>query len=70
VNASKSSADLVQTLRESRISHLLVRADLFSQWAESQFQPNQKAVLQSFFGDALLRLYQGHGYVLFAVTAG
>jgi hypothetical protein len=70
VNASKSSADLVQTLRESRISHLLVRADLFSQWVESQFQPNQKAVLRSFFGDALLRLYQGHGYVLFAVTAG
>jgi hypothetical protein len=70
VNASKSSADLVQTLRGNRISHLLVRADLFSQWAESQFQPDQKAVLQSFFGDALLRLYQGHGYVLFAVTAG
>ncbi len=70
VNASKSSADLVQTLRGNRISHLLVRADLFSQWVESQFQPNQKAVLRSFFGDALLRLYQGHGYVLFAVTAG
>jgi 4-amino-4-deoxy-L-arabinose transferase-like glycosyltransferase len=70
VNASKSSADLVQALRGNRISHLLVRADLFSQWAESQFKPDQKAVLQSFFGDALLRLYQGHGYVLFAVTAG
>ena len=70
VNASKSSADLVQTLRGNRISHLLVRADLFSQWAESQFQPDQKAVLHSFFGDALLRLYEGHGYVLFAVTAG
>jgi len=70
VNSSKSSSDLVQTLRGNRISHLLVRADLFSQWAESQFQPDQKAVLQSFFGDALLRLYEGHGYVLFAVTAG
>jgi len=70
VNASTSSSDLVQTLRGNRISHLLVRADLFSQWAESQFQPDQKAVLQSFFGDALLRLYEGHGYVLFAVTAG
>jgi hypothetical protein len=61
---------LVRTLKGNRISHLLVRADLFNQWAESQFQAEQKAVLQSFFGDALLRLYQGHGYVLFAVTAG
>jgi hypothetical protein len=70
VIASRSSADLVRTLKGNGISHLLVRADLFNQWAESQFQAEQKAVLQSFFGDALLRLYQGHGYVLFAVTAG
>jgi hypothetical protein len=70
VNASRSSADLVQTLKGNGISHLLVRAELFNQWAESQFQPDQKAVLQSFFEDALLRLYQGHGYVLFAVAAG
>jgi hypothetical protein len=70
VNASQSPADLVQALKGKNFSHLLVRADLFNQWAESQFQPDQKAVLQSFFGDVLLRLYQGHGYVLFAVTAG
>ncbi len=70
VNAARSSADLVQTLKRNRISHLLVRVDLFSQWAESQFKAEQKAVLQSFFGDALSRLYQGHGYVLFAVAAG
>lgn len=70
VHASQSSADLVQRLKGNGISYLLVRADLFSQWAESQFKPDQKAVLQSLFGDVLLRLYQGHGYVLFAVTAG
>jgi hypothetical protein len=70
VNAARSSADLVQALKGSNFSHLLVRGDLFNQWAESQFKGEQKAVLQSFFGDALLRLYQGHGYVLFAVKAG
>jgi hypothetical protein len=70
VNASRSPADLVQALKGNNFSHLLVRADLFNQWAESQFKPDQKAVLQSFFGESLLRLYQGHGYVLFAVTAG
>lgn len=70
VNAARSSADLVQALKRNNFSHLLVRGDLFNQWAESQFKAEQKAVLQSFFGDALLRLYQGHGYVLFAVTAG
>jgi 4-amino-4-deoxy-L-arabinose transferase-like glycosyltransferase len=69
-NAARSSADLVQALKAKNFSHLLVREDLFNQWAESQFAAKQKAVLQSFFGNALLRLYQGHGYVLFAVTAG
>ena len=70
VAVSQSSTDLAQTLKRNRISHLLVRVDLFSQWAETQFKADQKALLQSFFGDALLPLYQGHGYVLFAVSAG
>ena len=70
VHASQSSADLVQALKRSGISHLLVRLDLFSHWAESQFKADQKAVLQSFFGETLTRLYLGYGYALFAVTAG
>ena len=70
VHASQSSADLVQALKRNGISHLLVRLDLFSHWAESQFKADQKAVLQSFFGETLTRLYHGYGYALFAVTAG
>ena len=70
VNASQSSADLVKALKRSGISHLLVRLDLFSHWAESQFKADQKAVLQSFFGETLTRLYLGYGYALFALTAG
>jgi hypothetical protein len=67
VHASQSSEDLVQRLKSRRISHLLVRLDLFSQWAEAQFELNEKAVLMSFFKDTLLPLYQDHGYALFAV---
>jgi 4-amino-4-deoxy-L-arabinose transferase-like glycosyltransferase len=70
VNASKSSSDLAKALKQRGISHLLIRLDLFSQWAESQFKPDQKAVLQTFFKETLVRLYQGHGYALFAVTVG
>jgi hypothetical protein len=70
VLASKSSQDLVRRLERDRISHVLVRVDLFHQWAESQFRPSEKVLLQSFFAEKLRRLYQGHGYTLFAVPAG
>lgn len=70
VRAARSPADLTQTLKKKRISHLLVRVDLFNQWAESQFKTDQKTVLQSFFGETLLPLYHDSGYVLFAMTAG
>lgn len=70
VNASQSPSDLAQALKKGGVSHLLIRLDLFSHWAESQFKADQKAVLQTFFRETLVRLYQGHGYALFAVTVG
>ena len=70
VSASQSPADLVWRLAQGGISHLLVRLDLFNQWADNQFQTSEKQLLKSFFREKLLRLYQGHGYALFAVTAG
>lgn len=70
VRASQSPADLLWRLAQARISHLLVRLDLFNQWADNQFQTREKQLLKTFFGEKLLRLYQGHGYALFAVTAG
>jgi hypothetical protein len=70
VLASQSSHDLVRKLERDRISHVLVRVDLFHQWVESQFRPSEKVLLQSFFTEKLRRLYQGHGYTLFAVPAG
>lgn len=70
VIASQSPIEIVRRLERDRISHLLVRLDLFSQWVDSQFKPAEKVLLQSFFGEKLLRLYQGHGYALFAMPAG
>jgi 4-amino-4-deoxy-L-arabinose transferase-like glycosyltransferase len=70
VNASMSSADLSQELKRSGISHVLVRIDLFSQWAESQFKAEKKSILQSFLNESMSRLYYGYGYALFALTAG
>jgi 4-amino-4-deoxy-L-arabinose transferase-like glycosyltransferase len=70
VQSSRAPADLAQILKRKGISHLLVRLDLFNQWAGSQFNVDQITVLKSFFDEALTRLYHGHGYALFAVTAG
>ena len=70
VHASRTSDDLVQSLKRRGISHVLVRLDLFSEWANSQFKADQIAMLKSLFGETLTRLYHGYGYALFAVTAG
>lgn len=70
VTAAQSPADLVRRLQRGGFSHLLVRMDLFAQWAEGQFKPSEKVLLRSFFTESLERLYHGHGYALFAIPAG
>jgi hypothetical protein len=70
VHASRTSDDLVHSLKRRGISHVLVRLDLFSEWANSQFKADQKDILKSLFGETLTRLYHGYGYALFAVTPG
>ena len=70
VRASQSPAELIRRLQQSGISYLLVRMDLFNQWADRQFKPAEKSLLQSFFGEKLRRLYQGQGYALFGMTDG
>jgi hypothetical protein len=68
VHASQSPAELIRRLQQSGISYLLVRMDLFNQWADRQFKPAEKSLLQSFFGETLQRIYQGQGYALFGIT--
>jgi 4-amino-4-deoxy-L-arabinose transferase-like glycosyltransferase len=70
VHASQSSADLIRRLDQRGITHLLVRLDIFKQWADIQFKPFEKFLLQSLFDEKLLRLYQGHGYALFELKTG
>jgi hypothetical protein len=61
---------LIRRLQQSGISHLLVRMDLFNQWADRQLKPPEKSLLQSFFGEKLQRVYQGEGYALFGMAGG
>jgi hypothetical protein len=70
LRASQSSAELIRRLQQSGISHLLVRMDLFNQWADRQLKPPEKSLLQSFFGEKLQRVYQGEGYALFGMAGG
>jgi hypothetical protein len=70
VTAVQSAAELARRLERGGISHLLVRLDLFTQWADGQFKPSEKVLLKSFFSETLLRVYHGHGYALFAMPSG
>ena len=66
VQQSVSPEDLTAILKKSGITHLLVRFDLFNQWAESQFNPREKAIIRGFFNNQASRLFSKAGHGLFA----
>jgi 4-amino-4-deoxy-L-arabinose transferase-like glycosyltransferase len=67
VQQSVSAEDLTTILKKSGITHLLVRFDLFNQWAESQFNPREKAIIREFFNNQARRLFSKAGHGLFAL---
>ena len=67
VQQAVSPEDLTAILKKSGITHLLVRFDLFNQWAESQFSGREKAIIRGFFDNQASRLFSKAGHGLFAL---
>ena len=65
VRQAISPEDLTTILKKSGITHLLVRFDLFNQWAESQFNGREKAIIRGFFNHQAIRLFSKAGHGLF-----
>ncbi len=70
VKKGRSAEDIRDELSRRGISHLLVGAERFNRWAESQFSDREKMMLQALFQKHFRSLYQGHGYVLLEVGEG
>ena len=67
VQQAVSPEELTAILKKSGITHLLVRFDLFNQWAESQFNGKEKAIIRGFFNGQTIRLFSKAGHGLFAL---
>jgi 4-amino-4-deoxy-L-arabinose transferase-like glycosyltransferase len=67
VQQAVSAENLTKILKKSGITHLLVRFDLFNQWAESQFNGKEKAIIRGFFNSQTIRLFSKAGHGLFAL---
>jgi 4-amino-4-deoxy-L-arabinose transferase-like glycosyltransferase len=67
VQQALSPEDLTAILKKSGITHILVRFDLFNQWAESQFNGKEKAIIRGFFSHQTSRLFSKAGHGLFAL---
>ena len=67
VQQAVSPEELTTILKKSGITHLLVRFDLFNQWAESQFSGREKAIIRGFFNNQASCLFSKAGHGLFAL---
>jgi len=70
VNTSRSPENVRDELVRQGISHLLVRAEMFNPWVDSQFGDREKRILQALFQQHFKSLYQSHGYALLQVIEG
>jgi hypothetical protein len=65
VHKAVSAKHLTQVLKESGITHLFVRYDLFNSWSKSQFNGREKAIIEALFIRHASRLFSKAGYGLF-----
>jgi hypothetical protein len=65
VTRSDSEEILIKDLREKGFTHLIIRFDLFNQWASKQFNKRKKELLKLFFTGHVRPILSKDGYGLF-----
>jgi hypothetical protein len=60
-----SAKILINDLRESGFTHLIIRFDLFNQWTSKQFDDSKKQMLKIFFDSHVRHILSQDGYGLF-----
>jgi hypothetical protein len=65
INRAESEKKFSKGLREKGFTHLIIRFDLFNQWASKQFDDSKKQMLKIFFGKHVRPILSQDGYGLF-----
>ena len=65
VNRAEISESILKELRQQKITHLLIRYDMFNTWSNGQLNEGTKEILGSFFKNHTHRLFSKAGYGLY-----
>ena len=65
VKSANSPGNILLDLNERRITHLLVRYNLFNTWSNNNFDDKEKEMLAKFFKEQVKLLFSKGGYGLF-----
>ena len=65
VNRAEISESILNELRQQKITHLLIRYDMFNTWSNRQLTEETKEILGSFFKNHTYRLFSKAGYGLY-----
>ena len=63
-----SAKILIDDLRESGFTHLIIRFDLFNQWTGTQFDNSKKQMLKIFFARHVGHILSKDGYGLYELS--
>jgi hypothetical protein len=69
VNGADSEKKFLKELREKGFTHLIIRFDLFNQWANKQFDDRKKELIKLFFVGHVRPILSRDGYGLFELNS-
>jgi hypothetical protein len=65
VMRAETPQNILADLKERKITHLLIRYDLFNNWSNRQLEDNNKKILASFINIHMHRVFSKGGYGLY-----
>ncbi len=68
VRRAPSAAAIAVRLRQKKITHLLIRYDLFRDWIRQHLNLEEQIRLKTFFQTRTVRIAQKNNYGLFRLT--
>ena len=67
VKRATRHVDILADLKQKKITHILIRYDLFNNWSNRQLGENNKKILASFINSHMHRIFSKDGYGLYGL---
>ena len=65
VERATQHGDILADLKQKKITHILIRYDMFNNWSNRQLEENNKQILASFINSDMHRIFSKNGYGLY-----